>query len=82
MLYTDGQWNLVNRTKQIDDLYDKNEYELEAWFDNYKEQYPHIIKSFTRYLKNKDDDDEMIIELKEHIMLMLYNKRKILELPI
>jgi len=83
MLYTDGQWNLVNRTKQIDDLYDKNEYELESWFDNYKEKYPHIIKSFTRYLKNKDDDDDdMIIEVKEHIMLMLYNKRKILELPI
>ena len=29
MVYSDGQWTLVDRTKQITDLYDKNEYDFE-----------------------------------------------------
>ena len=77
MVYSDGQWTLVDRTKQITDLYDKNEYELETWYDNYKEKYPHIVKSFTRYLKNKEEDDDLLNDIKDQVILMLYNKRNV-----
>ena len=77
MVYSEGQWTLVDRTKQITDLYDKNEYELETWYDNYKEKYPHIVKSFTRYLKNKEEDDDLLNDIKDQVILMLYNKRNV-----
>jgi len=66
---------IQNKKDQIDDLYNYNEVVLENWYDEYKEKYPHIIQSFQRYLKNKDDS-EIINSVKEDILLMLYNKRK------
>ena len=75
MVYRDNVWQLKNRKQQIDDLYETNELVLEQWFDEYKEQYPDIIKSFTRYLKNKSNDHELIRSVKDEVMLMLYNKR-------
>ena len=77
MVYSDCQWTLTDRTKQITDLYDKNEYELETWYDNYKEKYPDIMKSFTRYLKNKEEDNDLLNDIKDQVILMLYNKRNV-----
>ena len=77
MVYSDCQWTLTDRTKQITDLYDKNEYELETWYDNYKEKYPDIVKSFTRYLKNKEEDNDLLNDIKDQVILMLYNKRNV-----
>ena len=75
MVYKDNSWQIQNKKDQIDDLYNYNEVVLENWYDEYKEKYPHIIQSFQRYLKNKDDS-EIINSVKEDILLMLYNKRK------
>ena len=75
MVYRDNIWQLKNRKQQIDDLYETNELVLEQWFDEYKEQYPDIINSFTRYLKNKSKDHDLIRSVKDEVMLMLYNKR-------
>ena len=75
MIYRDNVWQLRDRQKQIDDLYETNELVLENWYDEYKDKYPDIIKSFTRYLRNKQDDDELIRSVKDEILLMLYNKR-------
>lgn len=75
MVYKDDSWQIQNKKDQVDDLYDYNEGVLEIWYDEYKEKYPHIIQSFQRYLKNKDDS-EIINSVKEDILLMLYNKRK------
>ena len=75
LVYKDDVWQIRNRKKQIDDLYEINEMELEQWFDVYSEKYPHIIKSFERYLKNKEEDDTLIRNIKHEIELMLYNKR-------
>jgi hypothetical protein len=79
MVYRDNQWQIRDRQKQIDDLYDTNEHLLENWFDEYSEKYPHIIKSFTRYLKNKEDDNDLICNVKHEILMMLYNKRNMIE---
>jgi hypothetical protein len=50
---------------------------LETWYDEYKEQYPEIIKSFKRYLKNRDESN-VINRVKEQILLMLYNNRQMI----
>ena len=75
MIYKNDKWQIVNKKEQIDDIYDCNEVILENWYDEYKEKYPHIIQSFQRYLKNKDESDT-INEVKDEILLMLYNRRK------
>ena len=76
MVYKDSSWQIQNKKEQIEDLYNYNEVVLENWYDDYKEKYPHIIQSFQRYLKNKDDSDSINL-VKEDILLMLYNKRKL-----
>ena len=75
MIYKDNVWQIQDKKTQVDDLYDNNEFVLEAWYDEYKEKYPDIIASFQRYLQNRDED-EMLNNIKEEILVMLYNKRK------
>ena len=77
MIYKNDTWQIQDKKKQIEDLYDQNENVLENWYDEYKEKYPHIIKSFQRYLKNRDEDD-LLNHVKEEILLMLYNNRKMI----
>ena len=77
MIYKDNTWQIQDKKKQIEDLYDQNEIVLESWYDEYKERYPHIIKSFQRYLKNRDQD-HLLNHIKEEILLMLYNNRKMI----
>ena len=78
MMYKDGSWQLHDRKEMIDDIYEKNEYELECWYDVYKDKYPEIIKSFQRYLKNKEESS-VINDIKREILVMLYNKRKMVD---
>ena len=75
MIFRDNSWQICDRQKQIDDLYETNEMELEQWFDECNENYPDIIKSFKNYLRNKSSDDSLIQNVKHEIELMLYNKR-------
>ena len=75
MIYKDNEWQICKRKEKIDDLYEYNEIILENWYDEYKEKYPHIIKSFQRYLYNKDEND-MLNKVKDEILMMLYNKRR------
>jgi len=77
MIYKDNAWQIQDKKVQVDDLYDYNEFVLEAWYDEYKEKYPDIIASFQRYLQNRDGD-EVLNEIKEEILVMLYNKRKMI----
>jgi hypothetical protein len=79
MVYRDNKWQIRDRKAQIDDLYDANELVLDNWFDEYSEKYPHIIQSFQRYLKNKDEDDTIVKKVKDELLLMLYNKRDMVE---
>ena len=77
MIYKDNTWQIQDKKRQIDDLYDNNEMVLENWYDEYKEKYPNIIQSFQRYLQNRDEDI-VLNKIKEEILLMLYNKRKMI----
>ena len=77
MIYKDNLWQIQDKKSQVDELYDNNEFVLEAWYDEYKEKHPDIIASFQRYLQNRDGD-EMLNNIKEEILVMLYNKRKMI----
>lgn len=81
MIYKDNSWQIQDKKRQIDDLYDNNEVVLENWYDEYKEKYPHIIASFKRYLTNRDEDI-VLNNIKEEILLMLYNKRKMVSTDV
>ena len=74
MIYKDNTWQIQDKKTQIDDLYDNNEFVLEAWYDEYKEKYPSIIMSFQKYLQNRDEN-EVLNNIKQEILMMLYNKR-------
>ena len=76
MMYKNNKWQLVDRKNQMDDLYDYNEVMLENWYDEYKDKYPEMIRSFERYLNNKDDNN-ILNDVKDEILLMLYNNRVI-----
>jgi uncharacterized coiled-coil protein SlyX len=78
MVYKDNSWQIQDKKLQIDDLYDYNEFVLENWYDDYKEKYPSIIDSFQKYLQNRDGD-EVLNNIKEEILVMLYNKRKTID---
>lgn len=78
MIFKDNKWQIKDKKDQIDDLYNYNEVILENWYDEYKEKYPYIIESFQTYLKNKDEDD-VINNIKEEILLLLYNKRELIK---
>ena len=76
MLYKNNKWQIVNRKEQIDNLYEYNEIVLEEWYENYKDKDNEMVKSFTRYLKSRDDN-EIIDNIKQEILLLLYNNRLI-----
>ena len=74
MVYRDQKWNVVDRKKHINDMYEDNEVQLESWYYEYKDKYPSIIESFKRYLNNREEN-EVINRVKKDILLMLYNER-------
>ena len=77
MIYKDNAWQIQDKKSQVDELYDTNECVLEMWYDDCEEKHPDIIASFQRYLHNRDQD-ETLNNIKEEILVMLYNKRKMI----
>jgi uncharacterized Zn-finger protein len=77
MIFKDNEWQIKDKKTQVDDLYDYNEFVLEHWYDEYAEKYPNIIESFKTYLKNRDSNT-LLNEIKEEILVLLYNKRKMI----
>jgi hypothetical protein len=77
MMYQNNNWDLVDRKRSIDDLYEYTQLALEEWYDEYKDKYPDIIKSFERYINNINDDKDILKDVKELIVQLLYNKRHV-----
>ena len=76
MVYKDNIWSIVDRKKHVDLLYELNEVHLENWYVECKNKYPEVIKSFNRYLCNKESS-EVLNEVKKEIIRMLYNNRQL-----
>ena len=51
MMYKDNQWQIVNH-ETIDTMFDKNEFELESWYDEIQRQTGNH-NFFRRYIKIK-----------------------------
>ncbi len=74
MVYDGTNWNLANKTDQLEKLYDDKEIMLEEWLETNKDT--EMKEKFLRYLNNKETD-ECINMIKEEIKLMMYNKKQI-----
>ena len=74
MVYDGTNWNLANKTDQLEKLYDDKEIMLEEWLETNKDT--EMKDKFLRYLNNKETD-ECINMIKEEIKLMMYNKKQI-----
>lgn len=79
MVFRNGKWQISDKKKEIDNLFESNEIILENWLDEHGEDYPSLIKLFNRYINNKEKDDELTNLLKDEILVMLYNNRDIIE---
>ena len=77
MIYQNDQWQIDNREYAINELYDKNEFHLETWYEENKEKYPKMISSFEICMK-KRSDNEVLNDIKQEILMMLYNKRNMI----
>lgn len=77
MVYRNKTWEVEDRQKMIDDLYDDNQLALEEWYAQYSEKYPEIIKLFNQYINNISDNDAVLKDVKKMIVRMLYNKKQI-----
>ena len=80
MLYDGSDWTLQNRDTAIHNLIDDNETRIEEWIaqEEISQKYPTAIARFEKYLSLKEKD-ENLTRLKEEILLMLYNKRNIIQ---
>ena len=70
-VYDGNNWNLANRTEELERLYEEKEMMLEEWLETNPN--PALKEKFVRYLKNKESDD-CIDNIMEEIKLMMYNK--------
>ena len=71
MVYDGSNWNLANKTDELDRLYEEKEMMLEDWLESNPD--PILKEKFVKYLNNKEKD-ECLNDIKEEIKLMLYNK--------
>jgi len=71
MVYDGSNWNLANKTDELDRLYEEKEMMLEDWLESNPD--PILKEKFVKYLNNKESD-ECLNRIKEDIKLMLYNK--------
>ena len=74
MVYEDGKWNIKQKDKEINDLYENKEMLLEDWIAEYQDDSPGLKEKYEKYLNNREND-EIMDSIKEEIKLMLYNKK-------
>ena len=70
-VYDGSNWNLANKTEELERLYEEKERMLEEWLETNPN--PGLKEKFMRYLKNKETAD-CLPYIMEEIKLMLYNK--------
>jgi hypothetical protein len=79
MVYDGFNWNLANKTDELDRLYEEKEMMLEEWLESNPD--PILKEKFMRYLDNKEKD-ECLNHIKEEIKLMLYNQGNSMVKPL
>jgi hypothetical protein len=70
-VYDGSNWNLANKTEELERLYEEKERMLEEWLESNPN--PQLKEKFMKYLKNKETA-ECLPYIMEEIKLMMYNK--------
>ena len=73
-IYDGTSWNIADRKRELDYLYDEKEMMLEEWLDSNPDKV--LRDKFVKYLNYKEED-EGINQIKEEIRMMLYNKQEL-----
>ena len=74
MIYDGSTWNIADRKRELNYLYDEKEMMLEEWLESNPDKV--LRDKFMKYLNNKEDD-ECLNQIKEEIKMMLYNKQSL-----
>ena len=81
MIYDGDKWNLTNRDDLINEILEEKEIiieeKLEQWLEK-GNQFPEIMKKFTRYLEKKEND-VVLDKIKDEIKLVLFNNRNLVK---
>jgi hypothetical protein len=81
MTYDGNDWELVYKDELIDQIYDKKRDYIEENLEDFLESLTKSqINALDRWL-NADNDHKYIQKIKKDMMLMLYNKRKMVTDP-
>ena len=76
MVYDGKNWNIANKTEEIDKLYEEKELMLEEWLES--NENTEMKEKFIKYLNNKENDETLNM-IKEELKLLMYNKKQLLE---
>lgn len=76
MLYNDSKWQVVDRNEVIDNLIDNIEVIFRNWLSSNDNLYCKAEQMFDKYLANQRSE-KIFNRMKQRIILMLYNKRDI-----
>jgi hypothetical protein len=79
LIYDGKEWQLKDRDLIINDMLDNGSFILEEKFEKLLNQLDEFtVKKFRRFLSLKDEN-RVIINIKNDLKLLLYNKRKMTE---
>jgi hypothetical protein len=73
-----GQWEIANKSTEIENIISDKETNLSDWIDSKGEKYPEAVEKYQEYLEQKYEPE--IAELiKEEVELALYNGRHMIK---
>jgi hypothetical protein len=76
MMYKENGWGLIDKNQLVDDLYEnKRDYVIQNKETFYEKLNEHEKKRLNRWLNTDDDNDEAIINIKNDLKKLLYDKR-------
>lgn len=77
-IFRNGQWEVENKSTEIDNLISDKETNLSDWVSEKGEEYPDAVEKFNEYLDQKYDEDTAKL-VKEEVELVLYNNRNMVK---
>ena len=75
LMYEDYVWKLKDRNAALLRIYEDKEDILSDWVEEVRDINPNVSKLFDRYVKMKDNNDELIKELLKNVKIMMYNNK-------
>jgi len=77
-VYKNGQWEITDKSTEIDNIINDKETNLSDWIDEKGEKYPEALEKYNEYIEQKYDEDTAKL-IKEEVELLLYNNRHMIK---